>query len=98
MATVKHRRGPPKVETSSVDRHLDMGLTWWAVGLSAIVAIVIGVPKPSFRIQYEFRAASYQPNAERHFTRCDYWGPRGHFTLRPDNGRCDLVLWSTRFN
>ena len=60
------------------------------------VAIYLGYQifgLPHFIWSYDFRASSYDPSAQRFYTRCTYLGPYGTFTTYPENGTCGWWLF-----
>ena len=43
---------------------------------------------------YDWRNnGTYDPFAKRHYTRCTFIGPYGHFTTYPSNGKCGWVIF-----
>jgi len=59
-----------------------------------IIYMVWGLPHVIW--SYDFRAASYDPLAERYYERCTYVGPYGTFTIYPTNGKCRWIRFLTR--
>ena len=66
---------------------------WIIVPLAAwLVYSIFGAPH--FIWSYEWRDnGTFDPFAKRYYTRCRYLGLYGGFTTRPNNGRCNWLLW-----
>jgi hypothetical protein len=75
------------------------GGTWrlfkWVAAAALVTAFYLLSPRPYLRWQYEFTSTggTYDPRAARTYHRCDYLGAGGTFTVRPNNGVCDAIVW-----
>lgn len=68
----------------------------WVVIPLAMWLVYATFGLPHIRWSYEFHAKSYDPAAERYYTRCTFIGIYGSFTITPTNGTCDWFIMRKR--
>lgn len=64
----------------------------WLLVPAGFLMIHLAMGLPHFIWSYSFRDnGTYDPRAQRHYTRCTFIGPYGAFTTYPGDGNCEWI-------
>lgn len=68
----------------------------WLVMPVILYALYLAVGLPALRWSYRWTPSAQESGDGRFYTRCTYLGFQGALTVRPSDGRCDLIRFSKR--
>lgn len=73
-------------------RFLRMSYFFWAIVPILLWMAYTNFGLPHLRWSYTWRddGQGYDPSADRYYTRCNYVGPYGEYTLNPKHGHCNV--------
>ena len=67
---------------------------WIIIPVTVYLAyLILGLPHFIWSYSWADEGQGYNPWANRTYTRCTFIGPYGSYTIIPNNGRCDWIIF-----